>query len=112
METVDSVKTLIKMSGDYLDTKIELTKLKSIDTSSEILSTLVYLLVKVLAIFLLLGFISIGLAVLIGNVLGEYYYGFLIVGGIYAIVFLVIYIQRKKWIKRPVANGLIIKMLK
>jgi len=112
METVDSVKTLIKMSGDYLDTKIELTKLKSIDTSSEILSTLVYLLVKVLAIFLLLGFISIGLAVLIGNVLGEYYYGFLVIGGLYAIVFLIIYIQRKKWIKGPVANGLINKMLK
>jgi hypothetical protein len=112
MESLDSVKTLIKMSGDYLDTKIELTKLKTIDKSSEILSNLVYLLVKVLIIVLLLGFISIGLAVLIGTTLGEYYYGFLIIGGIYAIIFLIIHIQRKKWIKEPVANGLINKMLK
>jgi hypothetical protein len=100
------------MSGDYLDTKIELTKLKTIDTSSDILSNLVYLLVKVLIIFLLLGFISIGLAALIGTTLGEYYCGFLIIGGIYAVIFLVIYVQRKKWIKGPVANSLINKMLK
>lgn len=100
------------MSGDYLDTKIELSKLKTIDTSSDVLSNLVYLLVKVMIIFLLLGFISIGLAALLGATLGEYYYGFLIIGGIYAIIFLVIYVQRKKWIKGPVANSLINKMLK
>jgi hypothetical protein len=34
------------------------------------------------------------------------------VGGFYLIVLLLIYAQRKKWIKGPVANGLINKMLK
>ncbi len=109
---MSSIETLIKSSGEYLDTKIELTKLKAIHSSSDVLSTMIYWIVKIFIIFLLIGFVSVGLAVLIGTILGEYYYGFLIVGGAYALVFLVIYIQRKKWIKGPVANGLIHKILK
>jgi len=70
------------------------------------------LIVKILIIFLFVGFVSVALAILIGKTMGDYYYGFLIVGGFYLIVLLIIYVQRKKWIKEPVANGLINKMLK
>lgn len=109
---MNSIETLIKKSGEYLDTKMELTKLKAVNTSSGVLSSVVYLIVKILVIFLFIGFVSVGAAILLGNILGEYYYGFLIVGGFYLIVFLIIYIQRKNWIKGPVANSLINKMLK
>ena len=109
---MNSIETLIKKSGEYLDTKIELTKLKAINTSSDVLSNMVYLIVKILIIFLFVGFVSVALAILIGKTMGDYYYGFLIVGGFYLIVLLIIYVQRKKWIKEPVANGLINKMLK
>ncbi len=109
---MNSIETLIKKSGEYLDTKIELTKLKAINTSSDVLSNMVYLIAKILTIFLFIGFVSVALAILIGQMLGEYYYGFLIAGGFYLIVLLIIYTQRKKWIKRPVANSLINKMLK
>jgi hypothetical protein len=109
---MNSIETLIKKSGEYLDTKIELTKLKAINTSSDVLSNMVYLIVKILVIFLFTGFVSVAMAIWIGKTIGDYYYGFLIVGGFYLIVLLVIYVQRKKWIKEPVANGLINKMLK
>ena len=109
---MNSIETLIKKSGEYLDTKLELTKLKAINTSSDVLSNMVYLIVKILIIFLFVGFVSVALAMLIGKTLGDYYYGFLIVGGFYLIVLLIIYVQRKKWIKGPVANSLINKMLK
>ena len=109
---MNSIETLIKKSGDYLETKIELTKLKAINTSSDVLSNMVYLIVKTMIIFLVLGFVSVALAILVGKTLGEYYYGFLIVGGFYLFVLLIIYIQRKKWIKGPVANSLVNKMLK
>ena len=112
MNSIDSVKTLIEMSGDYLDTKIELTKLKTIDKSSDVLSNMVDLFIRILITFLFIVFCSIALAILIGDTLGAYYYGFFIVGGFYSIILLIIYIQRKKWIKRPVANNLINKMLK
>jgi O-antigen/teichoic acid export membrane protein len=109
---MNSIETLIKKSGEYLDTKIELTKLKAINTSSDVLSNMVYLIVKILIIFLFTGFVSVALAIFIGKTLGEYYYGFLIGGGFYLLVLLITYIQRKNWIKRPIANSLINKMLK
>jgi hypothetical protein len=109
---MNSVETLIKKSGEYLDTKLELTKLKAINTSSDVLSTMVYWIIKILIIFLFIGFASVGLALWIGQAFGEYYYGFIMVGGFYLIVLLLIYAQRKKWIKGPVANSLINKMLK
>ena len=109
---MNSIETLIKQSGEYLETKIELTKLKAINTSSDVLSNLVYLFVKIMIIFLFIGFVSIALAIMIGNILGEYYYGFLITGGFYLFVLLIVYIQRKKWIKGPIANSLINKMLR
>src|SRR5258708_3788384 len=109
---MNSIETLIKKSRDYLDTKIELTKLKAVNTSSDVLSTLIYLIVKILIIFLLIGFTSVAVAILIGKTLRDYYYGFLIIGGIYLFVLLIIYIQSKNWIKGPIANSLINKMLK
>lgn len=112
MNSIDSIKALIKMSGDYLDTKAELTKMKTIDKSSDVLSDMASLCIRILTAFLFIGFCSVALAILIGNTLGAYYYGFFIVGGFYSIILLIIYIQRKKWIKRPVANSLINKMLK
>jgi len=112
MDAAPSVKTLIVKSRDYLETKIELAKLKAIDKSSDILSGLVFSIVKIVMILFLTIFVSIGLAVYLGALLGEYYYGFLIVAGIYALVMLIIYVQRKKWIKEPIENGLIDKILK
>jgi uncharacterized protein YqhQ len=112
MNSIDSIKTLFAMSGDYLDTKIELTKLKTIDKSSDVLSNLVDLFIRILVGFLFIGFCSVALAIFLGKTLGDYYYGFLIVGGFYSVIFLIIYIWREKLIKRPVANNLINKMLK
>jgi|SRR5579863_2561668 len=109
---MNSIETLIKKSGEYLETKIELTKLKAVNTSSDVLSTLIYLILKILIIFLFIGFISVAIAILISKTLGEYYLGFSIVAGFYLIVLLIVYIQRKNWIKGPIANSLINKMLK
>ena|SRR5450755_1883122 len=112
MTPTDSIKTLIDKSKDYLDTKIELTKLKTIDKSADVLSTVVVMVSMIFIGSLFIVFISVGLAFMLGKALGAYYYGFFIVGGFYAIILLLIYIQREKWIKIPIANGLINKMLK
>ena len=108
----ESFKTLIDKSKDYLETQIELTKLKTINKSADILSTVVVMVSMILMGFLFLLFISIATAILVGHVLGATHYGFYIVGGFYGIILLIIYVQRGKWIKAPIANGLINKMLK
>jgi len=112
MTSTDSIKTLIDKSKDYLDTKIELTRLKTIDKSADVLSTVVVTVSMLFVSIVLLLFASVGLALLIGNMLGAYHYGFFIMAGFYAVILLVIYVKREKWIKTPIANELINKMLK
>ena len=112
MNTTDSIRTLIDQSKDYLETKIELTKLKTIDKSADVLSSVVVMVTMIFLGSLFIIFISIAAALILGNMLGSAHYGFLIVGGFYALLLLLIYLQRERWIKVPIANGLISKMLK
>jgi hypothetical protein len=112
MAYTESIKTLIDKSKDYLETQIELTKLKAVDKSADVLSTVVVTVSMLFVSFLLILFISLAVALLLGKMLGAYHYGFFIMGGFYAIILLVIYLKREKWIKTPIANELISKMLK
>jgi hypothetical protein len=112
MNPTDSIKTLIDKSKDYLDTKIELTKLKTIDKSADILSAVIVIVSMLFISSLLILFVSVAVALLLGKMLGAYQHGFFIMGGFYAIILLLIYVKREKWIKTPIANELINKMLK
>jgi hypothetical protein len=112
MTPTDSIKILIEKSKDYLDTTVELTKLKTIDRSADVLSTVIVVVSMIFLGSLFLLFVSCGLALMLGKMLGAYQYGFFIVGGFYALVLLLIYVQRDKWLKTPITNGLINKMLK
>ena len=112
MTAAESIKTLIDQSKDYLETKIELTKLKTIDKSADIISSMLVTIFMLFIFFLLVLFVSTAVALLLGKMLGAYHYGFFIVGGFYAILMLVIYAMRDKWIKTPIINGLIHKMHK
>ncbi len=112
MNSQDSIKTLIDKSKDYLETKFELARLKTIDKSADVLSAVVVMVSMIFIGSLVIILVSIGLSLLIGSLLGAYHYGFFIMGAFYAIILLVMYVQRNKWIKTPIANGLINKMLK
>jgi uncharacterized protein YqhQ len=112
MNSQDSIKTLIDKSKDYLETKIELARLKTIDKSADVLSAVVVIVSMIFIGSLFIIMISIGISLFLGRILGAYHYGFFIMGGFYALVLLLIYIQREKWIKTPISNELINKMLK
>ena len=112
MTPAQSIQILIDKSKDYLDTELELTKLKTIDKSADVLSSVVVMVSMILVAFFFIFFISVAFAMLVGRNLGAYHYGFFMMGGFYAIILLVIYVQRGKWIKKPITNGLINKMLK
>jgi hypothetical protein len=56
--------------------------------------------------------LSAGLALLIGYWTGKSFYGFFIIGGLYAVVGLVFFAFRNRWLKEPFSNMLIRKILK
>jgi len=107
-----SIKALLEKSQDYLETKIEIVKLKTISKSSDALSTIVVLISVIILSILFFLFVSIGLALWIGWLLGYAYAGFFIMGGVYGIAVILLYRFRERWIKTPVTNLIINKLLK
>ncbi|HRH48186.1 MAG TPA: hypothetical protein PLP23_05530 [Panacibacter sp.] len=107
----NSVESLFNNAGDYFETRIDLLKLKGIDKSSDAFSLLAYRLIMLLIFFTVLVFFGVGLALLTGDALGKTAYGFFVVGGLYSITGMVLYLFRKQWIKEPLSNLFIKKML-
>lgn len=101
------VESLIDRVKSYVETRIDLLRLKAIDKSSSFLSLLISMIVVILVSFISLIMLSVGIALLLGDWLGKSYYGFFIVAGFYLIAGLVLYSLREKWLKSPIANSMI-----
>jgi hypothetical protein len=103
---------LYDKAEQYSRTSLELIKLNAIDKSSDVISSLavVATLAFIVAIFTL--FINLGLALLIGNALGDYAMGFFIMSGFYVFVGIILYVFRKNLIKVPIDNIVVGKLMK
>lgn len=106
------IETLIERATDYGITSLELAKLRALDKTSEVVSSLLSHAVVVLIISLFMLFLNLGLAIWIGQLLGEIYFGFFVIAGFYGLTAILVYSFMRKWIKRTVGNTLIKQMLK
>jgi len=105
-------EVLLERAQAYTKTSIQLFKLKATDKLAEILSKLASGFV--ILIFLVFFFINlnIGIALLIGDLLGKFWLGFVIVSCAYACLGFIVYLFRDQLIKRPVKNSMIAQLLK
>lgn len=108
METQStSMESLFERLKNYLENRIELLKLKAIDKSSSFVSVLItYVIVSVFFVLFFL-FLNIGLALLIGDWLGNAYYGFFIIAFFYIVVGIILLKFKDKWVKTPLINMLV-----
>ena len=111
-ENTSSIESLIEKATEYGKTSFELAKLKALDKTSEVVSSLFShtLVLVIIASFLL--FLSLGLALWLGEILEKIYLGFFIVAAVYALVGILIHFFLHEWIKKCVGNNLIKQMLK
>ncbi|HEY4107993.1 hypothetical protein [Puia sp.] len=111
-EQPTDIDILLSDAGDFIETRTTLWKYKTIESLADVSGELVSGLgLIVIASFVIITF-SIGFALLIGEWLGKSYYGFFVMGGLYAILGLIIFAGRRKWLKNPFSNMLIRKILK
>jgi len=111
METkAHSFESLFERAGEYLETRIELVKLKSVEKSSDVISSVGARIPIILALLISIIILSIGVALWIGEKIGKSY-GFFIVGGFYIFVALIAYIFKNGLLKIPIANLFINKVL-
>ncbi len=80
------VESLIDRVKSYVETRIDLLKLKAIDKSSSVFSLIITMLVVILIGFIFLTLLNIGIALLLGELMGKTYYGFLAVALFYVII--------------------------
>ena len=106
-----SLKSLLEKSHEYLETRIDLLRLKTIDKSSDVASSVGVFLAILIGILAFLATLTFGLAYYLGEMLGNIYYGFFIMSGFYALVTLFLYIFRRQWIKTPMYDGIVRKIL-
>jgi sterol desaturase/sphingolipid hydroxylase (fatty acid hydroxylase superfamily) len=107
-----TIEMLFERAEDYTRTTVELAKLNAVDKTADVMSSLLSRL-TVSIVFVLFAFLAnIGLSLWIGELLGKVYYGFFIVSSIYLIVAIVLYLFKDQWLKMPISNFIIIKMLK
>ena len=105
-------EALLEKAVRYTKTNIEIAKLKSIDKSADVVSSLVSKLAVIIVVSLTALMLNIGLALWVGELLGKSYFGFFVVAGFYSLIALVVAIYRHQLIKAPVNDAIIMQMLK
>jgi hypothetical protein len=108
---INNVEKLVASVNDMAETKIALLKLKAAGKVSASLSSLVSIIMVAVFGSVALTIISFGFAYLIGSKLNNLSYGFFIIGGLYALTGLLVFINRKKWVQIPFSNLFIDKLM-
>ena len=107
-----SVESLLEKAEDCGKTTLELLRIKAIDKSADIVSSLAMQLSFFGVIAMSVIIVNIGLALWIGDLLGKSYYGFFVIAGLYAFFAILIRSFWYEWIKVPVSNFIITQLLK
>jgi hypothetical protein len=107
-----TIETLFEKAENYTRTTAELAKLNAIDKSADVISSLLSRLTVAIVVAMFVLLINIGLSLWIGELLGKPYLGFFIVASTYFLVSVISYTFKDQWIKIPISNFIITKMLK
>lgn len=108
----DNIHSLFETIKEYGQTNIDLVKLKAADRVTDIISSLVANLFVLLALVMFLVILNIGIALLLGELLGKNYYGFFVLAAFYLIVGLIFNSKKVKWFQTPIGDTLVKKMFK
>ncbi len=105
------VESLIENAEAYGKTTYELSKLKLLEGVTVVISALLSKLIFMLVISLFAFVLSVGISLMLGDLLGKSYYGFFIVALFYLMVGVVFKYTLQKWLKKSIADKLILEML-
>lgn len=109
--TAKTFEALYEKAEAYSLTTFELTKLKVLDTTTVVVTSLVSRLSVILMISMFALVFNIGIALFLGELLGKTYYGFFIVAAFYLLAGIILHFFLHKWIKKPLSDLIISQAL-
>jgi hypothetical protein len=110
-DNVTPVEMLFDKAEEFSKTTIELLKLQAIRKSADVFSSLISKAVITISVALSIFILNIAIALWLGKLTGENYYGFFIVAGAYLLVVLIFSVFKKNKIKMYIKNKFIFKMM-
>lgn len=111
-DQINSLEALFEKTSEYVETRIKLAKLQAVNKITDVASSILSRVVIALIIVLMVVILNTGIAIWIGELLGKMYYGFFCVGGFYLLLIIILSATRGKWLKKPISDRLIKKILK
>jgi hypothetical protein len=110
-DNANLIESLLERARDYGKTSYELAKLKALEKTSNVVSTIIPHSVVFILIMTFLVFLSLGLSLWLGEILGKMYYGFIVVAAFYGIAAFVLHFFMHKWLKKVIGDYFIKKVL-
>lgn len=111
-ELVKLLDSMFSRAVDYGRTTIEIIKLKAVDKASDVIATNIPRLLFISLIAFSLLFFNLGLAFWLSDLLGKVYLGFLVVGGFYLLIGIIIQLFFHEKLKKAIRNYVIKQLLK
>lgn len=106
------LENLLEKASDYGKTSFELVKLKTIDKTTDVVSSMIPHSVVFILITSFLLFLNLGLALWLGEIFGKVFYGFFAVAAFYVLIALLIHFFLHKRIKKLIGDYFIKQILK
>ncbi|PTN09118.1 hypothetical protein [Mangrovibacterium marinum] len=106
-EQTELIDELIEKGHNYGQTTLKLIKLKTLDKTSDVLSNIVSWLPAIIMGSVFFAILNIGIALWLGDLIGDRASGFFVVAAFYALVTLICWIFRKPLFKYPIDNSII-----
>ena len=111
-EDPNLLESLLDKATEYGKTSFELVKLKTLDKTTELVSSIIPLTIVILLVITFLLFMNVGIALWLGEMLGKVFYGFFVVAAFYLLIGIIIHFILNKWIKRLIGDYFIKRILK
>lgn len=110
-EKTTPVEVLLERAQAYTKTSIKLFKFKATDRLAGVLSNLASQVIIIAVFVLFFVNLNIGVALLVGELIGKTWLGFILIAAFYALLGLLIFLFRDHLIKKPVSNSIINQLL-
>lgn len=101
------IEVLFENATDYSKTSFELIKLKTLDKTSEMISSIIPHSVVFVFIASFMLFLNLGLAFWFGQMLGQVFYGFFLIAAFYIVLGTILHFFMHTWLKKIIQNYII-----
>ena len=102
---IETIAQLVEQLKKYISLKSEYFRLSAVEKTVRIFTVLTMTFILMVLFLMVLITFSLALAFFLGKFIG-YVGGFLVIGGVYLVIFLAFIAFRKEWIERPLVRFL------